>query len=111
MTPRAVALVVVCLVLVVGCGQSSNPPASALVSSSTRPAAPKTWTREEFRKLVMGKTPDEVIAAVGRPDKIHDDQGGQSWYYDQRTIETLNDTIDNRVRLRIEGGRVVDVSY
>lgn len=41
----------------------------ALYFFATKASAPakKTYTREEFRSLVVGKTKEEVIAAVGRP--------------------------------------------
>ena len=38
----------------------------------------KTYTRDEFRRLVMGKTGDEIVAAVGRPDDARKDVAGET---------------------------------
>jgi hypothetical protein len=41
----------------------------------------RVYTREEFRDLVMGKTPDEVAAALGRPDETSEAGGVVRWTY------------------------------
>jgi hypothetical protein len=47
-------------------------------------AAVKVYTRQEFRDLVMGKTEDEVIAAVGKPDETTEDGDAIRWTYEGR---------------------------
>ena len=41
---------------------------SADTARATEKARPVVMTREDFKAAVMGKTPDEVIKAVGKPD-------------------------------------------
>ena len=48
----------------------------------------RTYTREEFRSRVMGKTRDEVIAAVGRPDETNTVAWYRVWHYHGRTLRT-----------------------
>src|SRR4051812_16005132 len=115
--PSAPAAFVLVALALAGCGDRSGPPASALVSSSTRPAgatepaAPKAWTRDEFKALVMGKTPDEVIAAVGKPDETREDDRGQTWYYKNRTLDPITSKADYQVRVRFRDGLVANVTY
>jgi hypothetical protein len=50
----------------------------------------KTYTREEFKKAVMGKTMEEVRALLGAPDKTRDAAGGVvRWHYNQRTVDPV----------------------
>jgi hypothetical protein len=44
----------------------------------------RVYIRDEFRQLVMGKTPDEVLAAVGRPDETAEGGGVTRWTYRDR---------------------------
>jgi hypothetical protein len=48
---------------------------------SRNPSPDRVWEREEFRRAVMGKTPDGVIAAVGRPGSAQDHPDGQPDYW------------------------------
>lgn len=34
----------------------------------------KTYTREEFKKLVLGKTKEEVIKLIGKPNRTKEDK-------------------------------------
>ena len=38
-------------------------------------------TREEFTGLVLGKTPDEVLGVLGKPDST----SNNAWYYSGKT--------------------------
>jgi hypothetical protein len=52
--------------------------------------------KPEFIKAVMGKTPEQVIAAVGRPGSVHDarDGQGEEWgYYSQVIHPTSREPI------------------
>jgi hypothetical protein len=60
--------------------------------AGTRGTTPlgKTMTREAFEAAVKGKTRDEVIQAVGRPDTTRDgDAGSVMWFYNNRTIDPI----------------------
>ena len=69
----------------------------------------KPYTREEFKALVMGKTPDEVIAAIGRPDKTWDD--GKEWSYDGITIDPITGKRDYVSSIEFKDGKVARVRF
>jgi outer membrane protein assembly factor BamE (lipoprotein component of BamABCDE complex) len=69
------------------------------------------WARDEFRKLVVGKTKEEVINSLGNPDRISGD--GLRWTYRGRTYDptaTSND-ISTTVRFGRETGKVIRVDF
>lgn len=96
------ALLVVCLA---GC--QDRPAGNGVAATTTT----KTYTRDEFRKLVVGKTPDEVIAAVGRPDSTQDSGRDPTWYYDSRTRDPVSGKIDFHAQVIFQDGKVVRVNY
>lgn len=73
--------------------------------------AAKRMTREEFRKLLVGKTKDEVIAAVGRPEQTSD--GVMSlWSYYDRTVDPVTGKVDAVAHVHFDrSGVVVRVNY
>jgi hypothetical protein len=67
------------------------PPAATVVPGPVNGAMKKTYTRDEFKKLVIGKTMEEVKALLGAPDRTRDAAGGiVRWHYNQRTIDPVN---------------------
>jgi outer membrane protein assembly factor BamE (lipoprotein component of BamABCDE complex) len=89
-----------------GDNRDGNPP-------QNRPAEPekKIYTRNEFRNLVVGKTGDEVLRAVGKPESTQDMGSGQYWYYREMTKDPVTDKIDASAQVIFEGGRAVRVNY
>jgi hypothetical protein len=64
----ACAVTLVAVIFAIGCGGVRiSPPLIAKLPPSTA-AAVKKYSWQEFEALVIGKTPDEVIAAIGKPD-------------------------------------------
>lgn len=102
---RAVYLSALVLSLA-GCGKA--PPAPPAV----QPAKPDPVTREEFKKAVEGKTPDEVVEAVGKPDQTSESGGRKYWYYDRRTTDPTTGKTDARAQVVFgEDGRVRSVNF
>lgn len=82
--------------------------------AETRPTqtepANKLYTRDEFRTLVMGKTQDEVIAAVGKPDKASQEPDREFWRYFGRTYDpAANGKAEDSAELEFNSGRVARV--
>lgn len=73
----------------------------------TRPAVP----RPDFAAAVTGKTPDEVIAAVGKPDTNLESGGSQLWYYRAATADPASGKLDARVGLTFKDGRVSSLDF
>ncbi|HJZ92362.1 MAG TPA: hypothetical protein VKE40_15910 [Gemmataceae bacterium] len=66
-----------------------------------------------FTKQIVGKTPDEVIAAVGAPDSIQ--RSGKDidtiWYYNRRTKDPVTGKVDVSVEVIFKDGKVDRVSF
>jgi outer membrane protein assembly factor BamE (lipoprotein component of BamABCDE complex) len=82
----------------------------AKAAAKAGPPKRTVYDRAKFRELVMGKSPDEVIAAVGRPDSTSE-AGGVFWYYSQRTRDTGTGMLDSSAKLVIRDGKVSEVSF
>lgn len=105
---QGIALVAVCgaiwLASGIGCGKPFK-------AASTQQAK-KTYTREEFRKLVVGKTKDEVLAAFGRPDSTREPGDGNSWTYSNVSHDPVSGKADMLTRLHFDrDNKVKEVSF
>lgn len=69
------------------------------------------YTRDELRTMVMGKTPDEVIAIIGKPSKTDETSNGFMWTYEQISGDTITSKIDPFVHVWFKGGKVTSVVY
>lgn len=83
-------------------------------SSGTVPttSAPKLWTREEFKALVLGKTTKEVLELVGPPADTSD-QGGSytKWRYRGVTRDTISGRTDGSIYLYVKNDKVTEVTF
>jgi hypothetical protein len=93
---------------------AAAPPTDAAViqPAGGKEGEKRTYTREEFRQLVMGKTPEEVIAAVGRPSSTNDnpDSSPRTWYYWSRVTNPATGKPDSGI-LEFAGGKVSQVRW
>ncbi len=80
---------------------------------SPEPAAPAqpVFAREDFSRLVMGKSEEEVIAAVGRPDVTGEGGGTRFWHFKKRTRDPITQSEDTDVQVVIKEGKVVNINY
>ena len=85
------------------------------VNARQRAADPATklYSREEFARLVTGKTPDEVIAILGKPESTRQTSDGpsESFRYEYRTYDQITGKTDYSVHLYFRRGVVASVSY
>jgi hypothetical protein len=74
--------------------------------------AAMVMTREQWEKAVMGKTPDELIASVGRPNRTIDnpDKTLWRWSYFDRVTNPVTGQADS-VTLEFEDGMVVRILW
>lgn len=98
-----------CAAVFVACGGSKKDDKPAAVEQ--KPAAKKAYTRDEFRKLVLNKTADEVIKAVGKPDSTSELGDSVWWYYKNVTTDPITGKTDQSVQLAFSGGVVASVNY
>jgi outer membrane protein assembly factor BamE (lipoprotein component of BamABCDE complex) len=75
-------------------------------------ATAKVYTREEFERLVIGKTKDEVIKAVGRPDRTSKQaEGTEYWYYSDVIRDPITGKLDRQVQVVFEDGLPVRINF
>jgi outer membrane protein assembly factor BamE (lipoprotein component of BamABCDE complex) len=83
--------------------------------AETRPTqtepANKLYTRDEFRKLLVGKTADEVLQAVGKPDSTSETALGAYWYYRHKTTDPVTGQTDANAQVCFSNGQVVRINY
>lgn len=93
--------------------------AKAVPRSNPEPpkASPKpVMFREDFRNKVKGKTKQEVIQAVGKPDRTNDMQGSEYigdmsfWYYDNGAKDPASGKMGS-VTVKFEDGVVDSVDF
>lgn len=60
-------------------------------------ATPKVWTRDEFQTAVLGKSSEQVIASVGRPETAHDHPNGKPdrWVYPRKVLNPTTQRPDD----------------
>jgi hypothetical protein len=86
--------------------------AEAEAEAAEAAKAAKLMTREEFTNLIAGKTPDEVIAAMGAPDSIQRSRKDTDsiWFYNRRTKDPVTGKVDVSVEVIFKNGKVNRVS-
>ncbi|HLJ97032.1 MAG TPA: hypothetical protein VKU02_27960 [Gemmataceae bacterium] len=68
-------------------------------------------TRHEFEERIMGKTTEEVLHAVGRPNTTSQEKNVQYWHYANRTKDPLTGKSDSDAQVVFEDGHVRTVNY
>ena len=72
----------------------------------------KPRPREELQTLLTGKTKDEVIKAMGRPERTNDILGTETWTYHEASFDPVSQKTDHRMTLWFDnGGRVERVKF
>ena len=68
-------------------------------------------TRDEFRKAVVGKTQEQVISAVGKPNTTQDDGYSIYWYYGNKSKDPITDIPDTSTQVVFDNGVVSNVNF
>lgn len=79
--------------------------------TQTEPAN-KLYTRDEFRKLLAGKTMEEVLQLIGKPDSTSDTPDRDPmWLYRGITYDPLTKNTDTSVYVYFRRGVVDDIRF
>lgn len=103
-------LLFVAVLALVGCDKLKPTGTNGTATVATA-SAKKTYTRAEFKALVVGKTPEQVIAAVGKPDSTQESSIGQTWYYRETTVDPITGKADATAQLVFENGIVDRINF
>ncbi len=71
----------------------------------------RKYTRDEFKRLVVGKTRDEVIALLGKPKATQQSGELEFWDYVGRTTDPVTGKTDDVAQVEFEGDRVSGVTF
>lgn len=98
------------MAFVLGCGRDGDQaPKQYMVKDAQRDK--KVYSREEFDKLALGKSREDVVSAVGTPDSTTEKGGETIWHYKGITRDTATNTTDDTTQVILEGGLVVRVVH
>lgn len=79
--PTLAVMTVVTALLLLACGTGLKP-------------KPKVRTREELKTLLVGKTEQEVIEILGKPERTNEFLGEKMWRYENVTYDPISGRVD-----------------
>jgi outer membrane protein assembly factor BamE (lipoprotein component of BamABCDE complex) len=106
MSRFAVLLVPLLIVGLAGCLDGKKP-------STPAAAAKKTWPRDDFKTLVIGKTKDEVKAVLGAPSSTSEATDETYWYYQDVSTDPATGKTDYKTQIAFSNktGKVIAVNF
>ena len=69
------------------------------------------FLRQDFETKVIGKTPEQVMNVIGRPERTEETSALFQWKYDEVTRETATKKIDKITTVTFERGVAVKVEF
>jgi len=99
--------------------RAENDSLRTLIAKSTPTTSqPKTaarkekYTREEFRKLVVGKNKKQIIEALGKPESTMDITSDEIWNYDGSLVyDATTGIAQNSIQVVIRNGVAIRVNF
>lgn len=72
----------------------------------------KTYTLEEWQAVTMGKTPDEIIATIGRPNYTTDYKSGKPfrWHFHKKVMNPATTKYDTGIVVFGDDGTVAEAT-
>jgi uncharacterized protein HemX len=91
--------------------EAANAKAQVAQLAAAKTPKPPPLARDEFKAKVMGKTPEQVIEAVGKPDRAQNGGPDPMWFYDRRTVDPVSRAVDVNAQLVFKSGIVALVTF
>ena len=94
--------------------KNSNQVESSSSSNNNQPESkPKPkYNRDELRNLIIGKTQNQVIEIIRKPERTSDiATGHQLWYYNGISYDSVTDKVDYNVQVVFLNGRCILVNF
>lgn len=107
----------ICICICILIGQHFRHPrpiADEVATAASKGRITKVLTREEFKKLVAGKTMAEVLSLLGRPYDTDPSLFGderETWRYLGVSMDPISGRNDRSATVWFEDGKVVRVSF
>jgi hypothetical protein len=74
--------------------------------------ANKNLPRDQFRAVINGRTKQQVLDALGKPDQTQDQEGlGELWYYNNSAVDPVTGKKTAIVQVVFENGTVTMVNF
>jgi len=74
--------------------------------------ANKNLPREQFRAVINGRTKQQVLDALGKPDQTQDQEGlGELWYYNNAGVDPVTGKKTALVQIVFENGTATTVNF
>ena len=80
-----------------------------VVELKSQAVKPKPVPRDELRKSLMGKTKDEVMAKLGKPDRTTDTLD-DIWIYHKISYDPVSNSVDNTTWVEFKNNIVTRVN-
>lgn len=94
-----------------GNGRTKVSASSTVAKDSLRSEQKITYTRDAFKKLVMGKSMDEVKAVLGKPDATGETLSEPYWDFKKVTTDPASEKTDDFTRVQFKKGVVDSVIF
>ena len=93
--------------------KNSNQVESSFNNNINQPVSKPKHNRDELRNLIIGKTQNQVIEIIGKPESSQDVSGGkQMWYYHSGiSYDPVTDIVDYQVQVIFINGICVMVNF
>lgn len=98
-------------------GQRMDSPADGMVKLDATPTCSAytdqraRMTREEFRRMVEGATPERLCGSLGSPARTSQHGDIEYWYYRGLSYDAATGRPDVGAQLRLRGGTVEQVNF
>lgn len=112
--PIAAALVVVNLILACAGQAPKKPEAEAKPkdAQADKDKQPKVRDRDAFKATIIGRTKDEVLELIGRPEKTSVPFSSEAWDYKGVSRDPIADRVDRTTTVWFnQAGTVERITY
>jgi hypothetical protein len=70
------------------------------------------YSRDDFKALILGKTSNQIILLLGRPNQTQETGSRvMLWYYNEITVDQYSERIDDLVQIYFQDNIAVDITF
>jgi hypothetical protein len=91
--------------------ESARPSGSMNSEEQSNTNEQELYTRSELKKMLIGKTQEQVIELLGKPSSTADVGGLEMWHYEGISKNEITDTDDLLCQIMFSGNKVETLSF